>query len=126
MLADFIEKTRSDPFEWGRNDCALWCASAVAHETGMDPAADLRGTYASRFECRALIIEAGSLLALVEPLMTQCSMADLNGDGVAVMRLDRKAICGLIIDRRAIVKLDSGLRITDDFEILRGWSCRKR
>ena len=126
MLADFIEKTRSDPFEWGRNDCALWCASAVAHETGIDPAADLRGTYASRFECRRLIMEAGSLLGLVAPLMTHCGMADLIGDGVAVMHLDGKAICGLIIDQRALVKLENGLRIADDFEILRGWSCRKQ
>jgi len=125
MLADFIEKSRSDPFEWGRNDCALWCASAVAHETGFDPAADLRGTYASRFECRQIIMAAGGLVPLIAPRMVWHGMSDLDGDGVAILTLDKRQLCGLILDGRAVVKLEGGLRIADEFTVLRGWSCRR-
>ncbi|WP_147127819.1 DUF6950 family protein [Shimia ponticola] len=125
MLADFIAKTRSDPFEWGSNDCALWCASAVEHETGFDPAINLRGTYASRFACRQMIMAAGGLVALIVPRMVHPMIGDLDGDGVAVLHLDGQTLCGLIVDGRAVVKGQRGLRIADDFSILRGWSCRR-
>lgn len=123
MLAEFIEKTRSDPFEWGRNDCALWCASAVAHETGFDPASDLRGTYASWFECRQIVIAAGGLGSLIAPRMARGGLCDLDGDGVAILTLDKRQLCGLILDGRAVVKLESGLRVADEFTVIRGWSC---
>lgn len=126
MLADFIEKTRSDPFEWGRNDCALWCASAVAHETGFDPAEDLRGTYASRFECRQIIMAAGGLVPLIAPRMTWDGLFDLDGDGVAIMTLDKRHLCGLILDGHAVVKMESGLRVAHEFTVLRGWSWSRR
>jgi len=126
MLADFIETTRSEPFEWGRNDCALWCASAVLHETGLDPAKDLRGTYASRFECRQIILAAGGLVPLISPRMDAHGMIDLEGDGVAILKLDGRQLCGLILDGRAVVKLELGLRVADEFTVLRGWSWHRR
>lgn len=122
MLADFIEKTLSDPFEWGRNDCALWCASAVAHETGFDPAADLRGTYASRFECRQIIMAARGLVPLIAPRMACGGLCELDGDGVAIMTLHKRQLCGLILDGRAVLKMERGIKIVDDFKVLRGWS----
>lgn len=125
MLSHFIEKTRSDPFEWGRNDCALWCASAVAHETGFDPAADLRGVYSSRFECRQIIMAAGGLVPLIAPRMAWPGMSDLDGDGVAILTLNRRQLCGLILDGRAVVKMESGLRVADEFTVIRGWSWRR-
>lgn len=126
MLADFIKETRSDPFMWGQNDCALWCASAVAHETGFDPAADLRGTYASGFECRQIIMAAGGLVSLIASRMVWHGLRELNGDGAAVMRLGKRTLCGLILDGRAVVRLDDGLQISDEFTILRGWSWPQR
>jgi hypothetical protein len=117
MLSDYLKKTCSNNFEWGRNDCALWCASAVAHELGVDPAQDLRGTYSTRFECRQLIISAGGLVRL--------NLCDLDGDGVAIIKLGSLTLCGLIVNGRAIVRLETGLRVVDDFSILKGWSCRR-
>jgi hypothetical protein len=125
MLFDYLNKTCSDAFEWGRNDCALWCASAVAHELGVDPAQDLRGTYSTRFECRQLIISAGGLARLVSPRMDRLNLCDLDGDGVAIIKLGALTLCGLIVNGRAIVRLESGLRVVDDFSILKGWSCRR-
>ncbi len=36
------------PFIWGETDCFLVCCDWIARVTGIDPAADLRGTYDSR------------------------------------------------------------------------------
>lgn len=126
MLSDFIEKTRSDPFEWGENDCALWCASAVEHETGFDPAADLRGTYSTRFGCRQVVMAAGGLVPLIAPRMAWHGMRELDGDGVAILTLDRRQMCGLILDGRAVLRMETGLRVADGFTVVRGWSWHKR
>ena len=122
MLAAFIEKTRSDQFKWGVNDCALWCASAVQSAIGHDPAAGLRGTYNSRFECRQIIMAAGGLVSLVAPRMAHSDLRDLSGDGVAVLQFGKTKICGLIVDGRAVLKTEKGLQMLDEFTILRGWS----
>ena len=34
--------------QWGRDDCALWCADIVRKVCGYDPARDFRGHYRSR------------------------------------------------------------------------------
>ncbi|WP_136440291.1 DUF6950 family protein [Pacificoceanicola onchidii] len=126
MLADFIALTRGDPFVWGQNDCALWAASAVRFETGFDPAADLRGTYSRASSCRRMIQRAGGLLRLIEPRMRWSGLRDLSGDGVAVLSLDDghegQTLCGLILDGRAVLRMKTGLQISDDFTVLRGWS----
>ncbi|MEP4195986.1 MAG: hypothetical protein ABJL99_10165 [Aliishimia sp.] len=127
MFSHFIEMTRCEPFEWGQNDCALWCASAVKFVTGFDPASDLRGTYKTQFECRQKIIRAGGLLRLIQPRMIAPAICDFDQtlDGVAVVRADRRQLCALIVQGRAVLRMETGLRLVDDFEIVRGWSCLK-
>lgn len=46
-LADYIVKQRAEPFEWGKNDCALFAAGAVFAMTGEDVAKQYRGKYKS-------------------------------------------------------------------------------
>lgn len=122
MLSDFIAKTHAEPFAWGRNDCALWCASAVEHETGIDPAADLRGTYETWTGCRRVIMRAGGLLSLVSARMERLDLRALDGDGVAVLRVEGRTLCGLIHAGRAVLKTAGGMQFSDDFRVLRGWS----
>lgn len=121
-LAEFVAQTRDDPFVWGQNDCALWCASAVARGTGYDPAADLRGRYASWWGHRQIVQAAGGLLALITPRMEGHGLRPLEGDGVAVLRVDRRLICAVLLEGRAVLRMGQGLRVTDEFEIVRGWS----
>ncbi|OCP04994.1 MULTISPECIES: hypothetical protein [unclassified Ensifer] len=46
-LAAYVSSVRRLPFEYGRHDCALFAAGAVAAMTGIDPAAKLRGKYST-------------------------------------------------------------------------------
>lgn len=42
-LTAFVAGRRRTPFAWGRNDCCLFAADAVAAMTGVDPAKPWRG-----------------------------------------------------------------------------------
>lgn len=46
-LSDYIESKRSEPFEYGVNDCCLFAAGAVEVMTGVDPMPEFRGQYDS-------------------------------------------------------------------------------
>lgn len=54
-FADFLAERRDRPFEYGKNDCALFAADCALALTGIDPAPDFRGKYKTK---------AGSLRAL--------------------------------------------------------------
>lgn len=44
-LTHYINEERTEGFEWGTHDCALWAADCVHVITGVDFAKDARGTY---------------------------------------------------------------------------------
>lgn len=54
-LATEIERARSRTFEWGKFDCALFACDCVLAVTGVDPAAEFRGTYSTEDEARKLL-----------------------------------------------------------------------
>jgi hypothetical protein len=64
-LAALVEARRHAPFAWGRHDCGLFAADAVLACTGQDPAAALRGRYATEAEAEALMGPAGGLYGFV-------------------------------------------------------------
>jgi hypothetical protein len=47
------------PFEWGQNDCALWCADWLNKATGQDFSSHWRGTYTTENELLLLMTEQG-------------------------------------------------------------------
>lgn len=74
-LHRFIEGRRERPFSVGGNDCLLFCADWILEATGVDPAAEWRGTYDEpigalrqlrRFGARTL--EEAATQALGDPL----------------------------------------------------------
>lgn len=61
-------------FGWGGvgcEDCTTWCATYAQTITGLDPAADFRGTYSTETEAKALINRHGGLLHLAGPRLEQ-------------------------------------------------------
>lgn len=76
------------PFEWGTHDCCLWAADAVLAQTGQDPAADLRGTYADAAGAARALRAVGGLRgagarcgAPIEPLRAVAGDVGLVRDG---------------------------------------------
>jgi hypothetical protein len=61
-----------DPNGYAYNDCTTFCASWAENLTGIDPARDLRGTYATAVRAHRIIANAGGIVpfyaAKLEPL----------------------------------------------------------
>ena len=52
------------PMQWGRDDCALWCADIVKAGLGYDAAAAFRGRYRTRIGARRVLGRQGLAGAL--------------------------------------------------------------
>lgn len=61
----FVGETDATPHVWGVSDCSLLIADWAIANGLPDPASDLRATYSSEKECRALLASRGGLLAVV-------------------------------------------------------------
>ena len=103
-LHAFLMEHRSDAFRYGRWDCCLFVCDAVRAMTGVDPAADFRGSYSSRAEARrALIAHVGSasVEAVVEAVTAKHGMPETGvlharrGD-VALIERSRDFSLGLV------------------------------
>ena len=66
-LNEFLARARQREFIWGVHDCCLFAADWVLEQTGVDPAAQFRGTYSSEAEAQALI--ADGMPALIDQVM---------------------------------------------------------
>lgn len=63
-LGDYIQRTATRPWAWGRIDCTMWVADWVWERSGSDPAANLRGSYDDEAGADALVAEG--LVAVVD------------------------------------------------------------
>lgn len=122
MLAKYLSSSIGRPFDWATDNCALWVASGILLCTGYDPAADLRGRYLRKFDWLQLIKAHGGLANLIRPRMVDDRLRPLDGDGAVIARLDGAQMCGFRVSGRLVVRTEGGLKITDDPEIVEGWS----
>lgn len=90
-LAVFTRDRRKIPYAWGTNDCVTFTADAVWAITGVDPIADIRGTWDSEEGARTVLEGLGGLIAAVDarfermdPRFAQrgdvCLIKDQNGE----------------------------------------------
>lgn len=70
VLRSFLSDAGKTPFAWGVHDCCLIIADWWLAVHGVDPAADIRGTYATKEECHALLDREGGMRALIERYAT--------------------------------------------------------
>lgn len=118
--ADYIARTSCLRFEEGRTDCALWAASFWAEATGTDPAASLRGTYATAFERRRIVMAAGGLERLCRRLMAGWRDGETR-EGICVARVSGQTVCGILSGGRLFLKTARGVWAPERFTILAGW-----
>lgn len=63
-LANLIKQKKTEPFEWGVNDCFLFVADAIKSINGLDVAYNIRGTYGNEFSGMRLMLEGVGIEAL--------------------------------------------------------------
>jgi hypothetical protein len=100
MLEEFmLDMARSDHI-WSQSDCAMTIANWWLFVHGVDPAADLRGTYQTEQECTALVAREGGMLLVVgvraRNVGAQPTLAPVPGDigVIAVHGVEFGAILG--------------------------------
>lgn len=124
MLDRFLETWASRPFREGERDCALQVADWVRINTGIDPAADLRGRYSTPTGMVRLLRRRGGLCAV----MTACAeiagleetAEPVRGD-VGLIRLPGgQEVAGICTGRLWAVAASSGL-FGSRAEVVRAW-----
>lgn len=120
MVGAYIARTASEPFDWGRLNCAFWCADLILETRGVDPAADLRGQIGRAFDARRIAMQAGGLRNLIRARMWRPD-AIAVGEGVCVARWHGQTICGIAISDRLALKMPRGVIFASDFTILDYW-----
>lgn len=63
-LDALVAARMTQPFEWGKQDCCLWAADCVLASTGIDHAADVRGTYADAAGALRVLARLGGIEAV--------------------------------------------------------------
>ena len=123
--ADYIKRTGRDPMVWGVNDCACWAATFWQEATGFDPAAALRGTYGSKWDCRRVVMASGGLVTLCRQLMAGQPQGD--GDGICVAQAQGQTVAGIMSGGRLWLKGDGMVISPADYTIFDRWTvCPKR
>src|SRR5690242_2031629 len=113
-LGEAIAAAQGKPFVWGERDCALWAFEVVAAMTGVDHAADCRGTYGDRdgsLRCLARVFGCGLEDAVTsrlgDPLPT--ALFAQRGDVVSIATEEGPALGICIGAELAFIAQSGGL-----------------
>jgi hypothetical protein len=60
-LNRILKESQNTPFAWGSHDCCIFAANVILELTGVDHAADIRGTYTTAAEAARMIEERGGI-----------------------------------------------------------------
>lgn len=110
------------PFCWGQHDCCLWAADAVKAQTGVDHAAEYRGTYFTELQAARVLRELGGLAELAGrvgserlPLTAQTGDVGLVFDG-------SRELLGICVGAHWLVPATYGLAALPLSAARRAWS----
>ncbi len=126
-ISAFLRADAARPFAWGVRDCGLRMADWVLARRGIDPAADVRGTYGSADELAALM-GWGGLPRFVDRLARRAGLdrtSDPRPGDIAVISFRGDAPQGAIrLDRGWSILADGGVaRVSNaSVRILGAWS----
>lgn len=120
-LAAFYKERASMPFEWGRNDCCMFAADAVAAMTGWDFAAEVEG-YTTALQAERVLKARGGLRAVasdalgdpIPPLMATV------GD-VVLMENEGRELLAICNGTNAIGPGAEGVAVLDMAAALAAW-----
>lgn len=125
-LLAHIRMGMATPFDRAAGvDCAMWVADWIETATGTDPAAHLRGTYASAFGAARQIARFGGYVLMWRVCM---AMAGFNttedprdGDVGVVLDAAGNTVSAIRFDDKWVAKSEGGI-VVEDFRMLAAWS----
>lgn len=95
-LFAFFDARRQDPFEWGKNDCAIFFADAVQAMTGMRIGEQFR-SYRSASGSRRVIRDAGGMHALLEALkLDEIEIGFATRGDISLASMEGREIFGVV------------------------------
>lgn len=128
LLAHLREGMETEFDRAAGHDCALFVADWVEKATGTDPAADLRGTYASAFGAARQIARWGDYETMWRLHM---AMAGFNttsspreGDVGVVLDAAGNTVSAIRFDDKWAAKSEGGI-VVEDFRMLVAWSLKR-
>lgn len=126
-LHALLVQRQAQPFAWGSRDCALFVADAVQAVTGHDPAADLRGSYASCMQAWRTLARGGGLEAVAHqrlgpPIaLSQAQDGDVVLLSDAVVRDEPIGALGIVWGGGVVAQGAAGLVRVDLADARRAW-----
>jgi len=125
-LLSHLREGMARPFDRASgNDCAMWVADWVLKVTGVDPAADLRGTYTNEVGAARQIIRWGGYVSMWRVHMATAGFNTTTfpqeGDVGVVLDAADQTISAIRFDGKWAAKTTNGI-IVEDFRMLVAWS----
>lgn len=77
-IAEFLAAAAARPWCWGEVDCCMVLADWIVANGYPDVAADLRGTYGTEAECKALLARRGGPLGIVTELAERAGLVRID------------------------------------------------
>lgn len=91
-LADLVAQAHRTPFAYGARDCCLWAADAVQAVTGVDLAADVRGTYADQGGAQRVLMALGGLRGVASRAGNRIAPMRAQAGDIGIVRGERTAL----------------------------------
>jgi hypothetical protein len=122
-LNKIISESHNKPFAWGEHDCCLFAANVVFEITGVDHAAELRGTYKTALQASRALQNAGGVSGIasaalgkeINPLTAQ------RGDVVLLDRPDHGETLAICIGVNCTAPGENGLQSVPMAEAVTAW-----
>ena len=74
MILHAVLDVMDRPWQWGTYDCCTAASEVFYRLTGIDPSADLRGTYSTRREAMRIIRNYGDFLEMTDALAAKAGL----------------------------------------------------
>lgn len=124
-LIAFLHDTMSKPFSLPENDCCFTTANWIRELTGIDPAADLRGTYGTESEARRIVARWGGFLTMWKVHMALAGFSEtrapIEGDVGVVRDAAGQIVSAIRVTDGWAAKTKGGL-VIEEFAVLCAWS----
>lgn len=122
-LVAYLVDAGATPLEYGRHDCALFAAGAVAAMTGADPAHAWRGRYRSIAQGRRLLRQSGlkDHLAAAGAIFEEIAPAGARPGDLAAVATDDGPALGIVQGECIYLVGPGGLRLVALTDAARAW-----